>query len=208
MEVICFVVNIEFYHNSKSIMYKLIIISLAVIVFAMVFHCSFAQEEHIVVSLYYPSPFGSYAELNAVRMAVGAGAWMPGSASPNDPVDSADAMLTWGPARGGLKSSDSIQGIELGGSGTPYIDFSNDVEAGNDYDVRIWLNSSGNLEIIAPNGIRGVNNCLSLPYNYTGTISAACSSIAGNYQVAGQSYGSAPRNGSILCCEYDPANST
>ena len=177
-------------------------------------HSCFAQEERVIVSLYYPSSYGSYDELQAVRMAVGQNAWMPGSAGPPGPydpsADSGNTVLSWGTARGGLKASTdgTVQGIELGGPGaTPYIDFSDDVAPGNDYDVRMWLNPSGNLEIIA-NEIRGINNCMRMSYTTDLNTSyvVRCKDINGgnnNYQIAGQNYGGAPRTGYILCCEFD-----
>jgi hypothetical protein len=70
---------------------------------------SFSQES-IVVTTYYPSPFGSYNELRANRMAVG----------PNAPMPAVDGQIQAG-------------SISLGG-GQPRITFST-TPAGSDYNI-------------------------------------------------------------------------
>ena len=53
----------------KKVSAKIVISALFILV---LFSLSFAQnEEHITITTYYPSPFGSYRELRAQRMAIG-----------------------------------------------------------------------------------------------------------------------------------------
>lgn len=96
-------------------MRKIIIFS-GIIWFFSVSLC-FAQGESINITTYYPSPYGSYRE------------------------------LTWGnfPNTRGTLSPDQGSSIELGGSGTPYIDFSNDMTV--DYDVRLRLTGNDTLAL-------------------------------------------------------------
>lgn len=91
-----------------------------------------AEEEQITITTYYPSPYGSYRE------------------------------LTWGdyPNTRGKLTAEQGSSIELGGSGTPYIDFSNDMSS--DFDARIILN--GNNEL-AFSGITRINTCVLVAYS-------------------------------------------
>ncbi|MDO8444582.1 MAG: tail fiber domain-containing protein [Deltaproteobacteria bacterium] len=60
----------------------------------------------------------------------------------------ASGSVEWGVSRGSL-STDQGASIELGGSGTPFIDFSND--STSDYDMRITLTGDDKLEIAGGN---------------------------------------------------------
>lgn len=87
--------------------------------FLLLFSNLSLAQETLTVTTYYPSPFGSYRELRWGNM-------------PN--------------TRGQLKA-DNGSSIELGGSGSPYIDFSNDMSS-LDYDVRIQLTGNDTLSIL------------------------------------------------------------
>ena len=115
---------------------KIVILSIFIIT---MFSVAFAQEQ-ISVTTYYPSPYGSFRELRTNRMAV----------SPTRAMPTTDGNLAWGDSKG-LLSPDQGASIELGGTGSPYIDFSND--AATDYDARIILPDNNTLRI-------NVNNTL------------------------------------------------
>jgi hypothetical protein len=61
-------------------------------------------------------------------------------------INSTNGDISWGSSRGLLVDyASSGASIELGGRGTPYIDFSNDLSV--DYDARIMLRGDGKLAI-------------------------------------------------------------
>jgi len=102
----------------------LILIGVSVIGIILFSGITWAQET-ITITTYYPSPTGSYRELEWGDL-------------PNNSR--------------GLLSDDEGASIELGGlasgsAGRPHIDFHNDMTAGNDYDMRIKLNGDDDLEI-------------------------------------------------------------
>ena len=131
------------------------------------FTISCAQEEQITITTYYPSPYGSYRE------------------------------LSWGdyPNTRGKLTAEQGSSIELGGSGTPYIDFSND--ASSDYDGRIILTGNDQLAI---QGITRINTCVLVSYSGGSTYCPNC------YYVS--SFDAAP-SGYMVCCmvETPPAGS-
>lgn len=70
-----------------------------------------------------------------------------GTSGPAETVD-VNGQVRWGTqSRRGRLLTDQGASLELGGTGAPYIDFSNDNAAGNDYDMRIILESNNVLEI-------------------------------------------------------------
>ena len=73
--------------------------------------------EDISITSYYPSPYGSYRELN------------------------------WGnyPNSKGKLNADSGASIALGGSGTPYLSFSNDMGVGQDF--LLYLTGDNNFSV-------------------------------------------------------------
>lgn len=112
---------------------KFFIISVISVLISAISGNALAQET-ITITTYYPSPYGTFVELRTNRLAVSATRAMP----------TTDGTLAWGDYRG-LLSPDQGASIELGGSGTPYIDFSND--AAIDYDARIILPNNDTLRI-------------------------------------------------------------
>lgn len=107
-----------------------------------------SSEETITITTYYPSPAGSYRELQANRMLV--------AATGSTRMPTSDGVLAWGNGRG-LLTNDQGASIELGGNGTPYIDFSNDTTATNDFDARIALFSN---DVLYIRGTRNAANVL------------------------------------------------
>lgn len=125
---------------------------------------SFA-EDTLTITTYYPSPYGSYRELG------------------------------WGnyPNTRGKLVSDQGSSIELGGSGTPYIDFSNDMAS--DYDVRIRL--TGNDTLAVEGGIlTGAVSCI----RYTFTASSGTQSCPAGYAIAAAPLAPTATSGNFLCC--------
>lgn len=121
-------------------------------------------EENLTITTYYPSPYGTYRE------------------------------LSWGEfpdTRGRLKA-DQGASLELGGSGTPYLDFSND--ATTDYDARLVLLGDNEL---AFQGISRMNICVRVPYVLGSTYCPAC------YYVS--SFSAAPTGDMICCMVSNPA---
>jgi hypothetical protein len=95
----------------------LIVFALTTLSVSVLLFSLFAQSETITVTTYYPSPYGSYRN------------------------------LTWGnfPNSRGMLIDSQGSSIELGGSGTPFIDFSNDMAS--NFDFRFILNANDELEI-------------------------------------------------------------
>ncbi|MDI6605973.1 MAG: hypothetical protein QME65_02375 [Candidatus Omnitrophota bacterium] len=129
-------------------------------VFFFNFAISCAQEEQITITTYYPSPYGSYRE------------------------------LSWGnyPNTRGKLTADQGSSIELGGSGTPYIDFSND--ASSDYDARIILTGNDQLAI---RGITRINICVLVSYSGGITYCPSCYYVSSFLATASAS-------GYMVCC--------
>jgi hypothetical protein len=100
------------------------------------------------------------------------------SAAPTQKLD-VNGNVKWGTSRG-LLSNDQGASIELGGSGTPFIDFS--LNTTQDYSARIILESAGRLQIVGDLSITGkiLNLCHKRSYNVGS--SAACD---GGYSVVG-----------------------
>ena len=89
-------------------------------------------QEQVSITTYYPSPEGIYSQLRANRLVV----------HPSRPMPGADGTIAWGQySNRGMLLPDQGSSIELGGTGTPYIDFANDnsTTAVNDFDARIML---------------------------------------------------------------------
>lgn len=135
--------------------------------------------EEVTITTYYPSPYGSYRE------------------------------LSWGsyPSTRGRLKADQGSSLELGGSGSPYIDFSNDMAS--DYDMRIALTGNNQLTIqgaaagsqLILGSITRVNTCVLVEYGGAGvTVCPNC------YYTA--SYVALP-SGYMLCCmvQNPPAGS-
>ncbi|MBU2529767.1 MAG: hypothetical protein KKD35_01905, partial [Elusimicrobia bacterium] len=120
------------------------------------FHPKLLGSEQLTLTTYYPSPYGGYAKLLTTDQtvlardagAVGVGYAATGTSkfavngrvgigtvNPSQSLD-VNGSVKWGTQRGLLRT-DQGAAIELGGNGTPYVDFSND--AWNNFDARIIL---------------------------------------------------------------------
>lgn len=131
--------------------------ALILVVFCIVPFVCLAQEQ-ITITTYYPAPFGIYREVRADQLAVGtayrssalsdgslivSGNTGLGTPTPAYRLD-VNGQVRWGTSRG-LLNTDQGSSIELGGSGTPYIDFSNDTTS--DFDIRLILTGNDTLAI-------------------------------------------------------------
>ncbi len=147
------------------------------------FHPKLLGSEQLTLTTYYPSPYGGYAKLLTTdqtilardRGAVGIGYANPGSAKlavngrvgigVTAPAQDLDVRgnVKWGTRRGLLKT-DQGASLELGGTGSPYVDFSND--SSSDYDARIVLVGNNHLRI---DGARlGIGRTPSYPLDVQG----------------------------------------
>ncbi len=136
------------------------------------FHPKILGSEQLTLTTYYPSPYGGYARLLTTNLTVlardGSGVAVGGYTSPGSaklavngnvgirttsPTQRLDVVgnvrsrqqIYWGSKypHKGILSSDQGSSIELGGQGTPYIDFANDRWC--DYDARIILTGNDSL---------------------------------------------------------------
>lgn len=135
------------------------------VLFFLCWHPAFIGSESLTLTTYYPAPYGGYVSIlttgNTVLARDGgvAGTYVrigPGYNNNNARRDnsvklevgsgdiSTDARVRWGANRGTL-SNDQGASIELGGSGTPYIDFSQNMV--EDYSGRIMLTQAGRLTV-------------------------------------------------------------
>lgn len=139
------------------------------LVIFLVYFSLVMADETLTITTYYPSPYGSYRELQ------------------------------WGniPNSRGRLLADQGASIELGGSGTPFIDFSNDMSI--DFDARIIL--KGNNELFF-DGITRLNACTGVLY-YGGTTYCPQCYYVSSFEAT------ASTSGAMVCCMIDnpPADS-
>ncbi|MBI4655470.1 MAG: hypothetical protein HY746_01860 [Elusimicrobia bacterium] len=122
------------------------------VLFFITGHPRILGSETLQLTTYYPAPYGGYARLlttDNTYLARDGGNVGIGTQSPSQKLDvSGNARVTgqvqWGGSRGTLRT-DQGASIELGGSGTPYIDFSN--KASGDYDMRLMLGGDDRLRV-------------------------------------------------------------
>lgn len=134
-------------------------------VFFLCWRPGFIGSESLTLTTYYPAPYGGYVSIlttgNTVLARDGgvAGSYVrigPGYNNNNARRDasvklevgsgdiSTDRSVRWGINRGTL-SQDQGASIELGGTGTPYIDFSQNM--GEDFSARLMLTQAGRLTV-------------------------------------------------------------
>lgn len=112
-------------------MKKFLITSFLIVFYLSFLGVSLFAQETLTVTTYYPSPFGSYRQLTWGNF-------------PNT-----RGMLA---ADGNAGSAIELGGVNtLGGLGTPYIDFHNDLNNAVDYDARIILTADNTLEMMGQN---------------------------------------------------------
>ncbi|MDQ7772254.1 MAG: hypothetical protein RDU13_01895 [Elusimicrobiales bacterium] len=132
-------------------------------------------SETLTMTTYYPAPYGGYARLlttNQTLLARDGGNVGIGMAAPTSRLHVGGEIRTndqirWGNGRGTL-TSDQGASIELGGTGTPYIDFSQNTV--QDFSARLWLSQAGRLEVVGDLSVTGSirNVCTIVPVTNPG----------------------------------------
>lgn len=120
--------------------------------FFLCWHPGFIGSETLQLTTYYPAPYGGYVSIlttGNTLLSRDSGRVGVGLASPTEKFHvngnaKASGTIAWGTRRGML-TADQGASIELGGTGTPYIDFSQ--TASQDYSARIILNSANRLAV-------------------------------------------------------------
>lgn len=122
--------------------YSILIITILYIVLDF----KYMESETLQITTYYPAPYGAYVSIlttgNTILARDGGRVGIR-TANPNAELDVV-GNIKWGTGRGML-SMDQGASIELGGAGTPYIDFSNDDST--DFDMRLRLTDDDELRI-------------------------------------------------------------
>lgn len=117
-------------------------------------------SETLTMTTYYPAPYGGYARLLTTDQAllardtgnVGIGMNSPTSKLHVSGDIRTNTQVLWGTSRARL-TADQGGSIELGGTGTPYIDFSQNTW--QDYSARLWLAQAGRLQVVGDLSITG-----------------------------------------------------
>lgn len=120
--------------------------------FFICWHPGFIGSETLNLTTYYPAPYGGYVSIlttGDTKLSRDTGRLAVGNVTPTEKLHVAgnskiSGTVAWGTARGTL-SADQGASIELGGSGTPYIDFS--LNSSQDYSNRLILGAAGRLDV-------------------------------------------------------------
>ena len=207
----------------------------------LTWHPGFLGSETLTLTTYYPAPYGGYVTMlttsntylardtNNSGVSIGANTTDPTNTKLN-----VRGGVQWGINRGMLKEDPNGGGvIELGGTGTPYIDFSQ--TAVEDYSARLILTQAGRIRVdgVSPSGggdieVTGTmrNICTRTAFvvnsvHYCGGSSAASKfyTIVGYADNSDNDYGlnlvafggwfwngvtiSAPTSGHMMCCRFE-----
>ncbi len=118
----------------------------------LAWHPGTLGSETLTLTTYYPAPYGGYASLlttgntflarDSVNSTVSIGA---NSGNPTTTKLNVIGAIKWGPTVSkGMLSSDQGASLELGGLGTPYIDFAQGAE---DFSARVILSQASRLRV-------------------------------------------------------------
>lgn len=117
-------------------------------------------SETLTMTTYYPAPYGGYARLlttNETLLARDAGNVGIGMNGPTSKLHVSGEIRTnnqirWGTNRATL-TTDQGGSLELGGTGTPYIDFSQNTW--QDYSARLILSAASRLQVVGDLSVTG-----------------------------------------------------
>ncbi|PKM96692.1 MAG: hypothetical protein CVU79_12195 [Elusimicrobia bacterium HGW-Elusimicrobia-3] len=152
--------------------------------FFLCWHPGFIGSETLTLTTYYPAPYGGYVSILTTGRTLLARDTGTVGIGTNNPLNTvkldingntrSTGQIQWGNSRGTL-TTDQGGSMELGGTGTPYIDFSQN--SWQDFSARIMLSQAGRLRVesdleitrdLYVNGsIRGV--CRRIPYSVGST---------------------------------------
>lgn len=158
----------------------------------------FLGSETLQLTTYYPAPYGGYASVlttgntilardngNTSYVRIGTG-YNSGNSRRDGNVKlevgdgdlSVTKTIRWGTYKSTL-SNDQGGSIELGGNGTPYIDFLQNTA--QDYSARLWLSQAGRLEVAGDFSVTGglYNVCTRQYYTYGGIVSCPSGQVVG-----------------------------
>jgi hypothetical protein len=118
------------------------------------------DSETLTLTTYYPAPYGGYVSIlttGNTYLARDTGNVGIGTATPAVKLDIngngwARGQFQWGASKASL-TSDQGGSIEVGGAGTPYVDFSQNT--GQDYSARLWLPIAGQLQAVGDFSVTG-----------------------------------------------------
>lgn len=125
---------------------------LALAAFFLCWHPGFIGSETLQLTTYYPAPYGGYVSIlttGNTTLARDSGRVGVGLSNPSEKFQvngnaKVNSNVYWGSYRGRL-TTDQGASIELGGRGTPYIDFSRNTS--EDYSGRLMLTSANRMKI-------------------------------------------------------------
>jgi hypothetical protein len=183
----------------------------------LTWHPAFLGSENIVLTTYYPAPYGGYAQLlttGNTYLARDGGNVGIGTAAPNQKLHvngvARATELLWGAVNGrGYLKNDQGGSMELGGSGTPYIDFS--LNSWQDYSARLVLSQANRLQVAGDFEVTGSLYGVCERRNYWNNSSTHCggsSAVSGRYTIVYIGDGSGNYtsgfpavSGIIVCCK-------
>lgn len=211
------------------------------VLFFLCWHPGYIGSESLTLTTYYPAPYGGYVSILTTGQTIlardGASTVAVGSISPTEKLHvsgnartsgnvradinlQAGNNVIWGTSKGRL-STDQGASMELGGAGTPYIDFSQSVV--QDFSARIILSQAGRIQIVGDLEVTGdiINVCTRVGYGVGGVVSCpggkrvvgfmgdgvarvtgflprtGTTSSVGTYIVLGEDWG-----GTMVCCKF------
>lgn len=153
--------------------------------FFLCWHPGFIGSETLTLTTYYPAPYGGYVSIlttGRTLLARDTGTVGIGTNTPLATVKldingntRSVGQIQWGNNRGVL-TTDQGSSIELGGTGTPYIDFSQN--GWQDFSARLMLSQAnrlrvdGSLEVTGDFYVNGSirNFCSRISYGVGGTV--------------------------------------
>ncbi|MFY9401865.1 MAG: hypothetical protein WAQ07_00420 [Candidatus Omnitrophota bacterium] len=147
------------------------------ILFTSTFYLTFAEEETVTITTYYPSPQGSYNELSANTINVGVGnqsglvTFVGGN---SDPVNAPNGSIYYNSSRGRFRFKDASGWHDLGGGGLECRTFYRLYGDSHYHDLRDYTqgnySSGSNIDFSG----NPTNVCATCPNDFPNMISGGC----------------------------------